>query len=339
MKSTLYSVHKWLALVFALPFIVSALTGLVMTLETRPEPLKASNAMVISVPDVLQKLKDERPAASITRVNFSDRTVTAYLKTDEMNLVTVDRADGTIISEVNPMKNIFMLSKMVHETFFMKSTGKIIVAICGFALTLVVLSGFFFWAKRKFAFQVKSLYFKGKLTKLKDLHLMVGLIVLLPLLYAGGTGFLIELNKLFWSDNSFEAHTVPTSCSFDQQIALLRNVKLDGGRINFCRPDYPYLTYINKEGSREFTPDGVVAQTVARTDWKGNFYFRKHHFVHLHGGDDFGAFKTPYRLLLSAGLLLLNFTGLFLWWKKRKGRLSANLSFDISNSTTLTKAI
>lgn len=339
MKRTLYSVHKWLALLFALPFLVSSLTGLVMTLETKPGPLQATSEMPISVPDVLQNLTAQRPGAQITRVNFSERALTAYVKTDEMSLVTIDRANGVIISEENPMKNIFMLSKMIHETFFMKGTGKVIVAICGLGLVLVILSGFIYWAKKNIGLQIKSLYLTGKLTKLKDLHVMIGLIVLLPLLYAGGTGFLIELNKYFWSDKAFEIHTKPTSCSFDQQLSVLRSLELDGGRINFCRPDYPYLTYINKAGSREITPEGVVVQSVARSDWRDNFYFRKHHFVHLHGGDDFGALKFPYRLTLSIGLLLLNFTGLFLWWKKRKGRLSANRSFDIPNSITSTKAL
>lgn len=339
MKRTLYSVHKWLALVLALPFLVLSVTGLLMTLQPKPEPLPLKDVTYLSVPDLLQKLQLERPKATITRVNFNDQSLTAYVKADDLSLITIERETGSIIKEENPMRNIFFLSKTIHETFFMKSTGKVIVALCGLGLTLVLLSGFFYWAKKNFLPQIASLYKNGKFKKLKDLHVMAAMIFMLPLLYAGSMGFLIELNKLFWNDNPVLAHEKPTSCSFDQQINVLRTLKLDGGRINFCRADYPYLTYINKAGSREITPEGLVVQTVARSDWAGNFYFRKHHFVHLHSGDEFGIFKTPYRLVLSLGLLILNFTGLFIWWKKRKGQLPLDKAFDISNPLTSTKAL
>jgi hypothetical protein len=124
-----------------------------------------------------------------------------------------------------------------------------------------------------------------------------------------------------------------------QQIAVWFDIRDQSLDTQTQYETYPYLTYINKTGSREITPDGVEVQSEARSDWRDNFYFRKHHFVHLHGGDEFGIMKTPYRITLSTGLLLLNFTGPFLWWKKRKSRLSAKQSFGISNSKTLTKAI
>lgn len=316
MKKTLYSVHKWLALFFSIPFFVLALTGIVMTLEPKSNSkLGIKNPLPLHT--VLQKYHQENPESHITRVNFNDETATLYVKAGDMKHVTIERGEGKIIKEENPLLNPFKFSKTMHESFFLKGPGKNLVAICGLGLLLVLLSGFFYWSKKNFLSQIINLLKRGKISKAKDLHVMAGLLLILPLLFSASTGFLIELNKLFWTDKKFDEHIRPSACTFSEQLEVIRSINPEAGRINFCRPDYPYMTLISKTESKEITPAGQVVQTVQKENWSENFFYRKHHFVHLHGGDEFGAVKTPYRLYNGLGFLLLNLTGILIWWKKR----------------------
>lgn len=307
MKINVFKVHKWLALGLSLPFLILATTGLVMTLETK-EP--SQDQMIFSpVPleVILKTVQDIYPSAAITRVNFNDQSVTAYVKDNTLRHVTVGRLDGKVIKDIEAMSNPFYAAKMIHESLLLNKTGKVIVALCGLGLFLVLMSGFFYWWGRKLNFKLK---------RLKDLHILVGLLFLIPLSFASSMAFLIELNTLFWKDVPLLPHTKPTTCTFEAQLSLIKEMELTGGRINFCRPGHPYLTYINKQGSQDFTPAGEVVQNVLKSNWQDNFYFRKHHFVHLHSGDEFGVFKTPYRLLIGLSLLTLTISGFFMWRKK-----------------------
>jgi len=307
MKTTLFKVHKWLALCLSLPFIILAFTGIVMTLETKAP---AQNQMIfapVPLEVILSNVQKLYPKASITRVNFNDQSAMVYVKDDVLRHVTVGRLDGKIMKDIEAMSNPFYAAKMIHESLLLSKPGKVIIALCGLGLFIVLLSGFFYWWGRKFQFNFK---------RLKDIHILVGLLFIIPLGFASSMAFLIELNTLFWSDKPLLPHTAPVSCTFEDQLSLIGKMELAGGRINFCRKDYPYLTYITKQGSQDFTPEGEIVLNVSKSDWQDTFYFRKHHFVHLHSGDEFGSFKTPYRLLIGFSLLTLTFSGFFMWRKK-----------------------
>lgn len=318
MKKNLYFIHKWLSLCFALPFLILAITGLMMSLE----PKKTSSHQKVDSPlplhQILVEIQKKYPDANISRAQFTPETATLFVRGEELTLVTVYRKDGKILKEENPYKNIFFLSKQIHESFLLGNTGKMIVALCGFFLILVLLSGFFFWLKKSFIQQIKLLFKNGKLSRPRDLHIMGGLFGLFFLLFAGGTGFLIELNTLFWRNQDRVQHDRPEQCTFEQQVSVIQRINPLKGRINFCTKDSPYLTYISKDSLTEFTPSGEAVLTVDKNQWQSHQFYRKHHFVELHGGDFFGPIKTSYRLFTGTMLILLNVTGIILFLKKRR---------------------
>lgn len=326
MKKILYQVHKWLSLIFVLPLLILSITGLILAIRPTSDQVTGHIASPVSLSQILSKVHHEREEATISRIKFTEHFATLYVEEENLHLVTYNRANGELVSDIDRTTDPFYWAVMIHESLVLGKAGKIIVAISGVGLVLVLLSGFFFWQRKNLFSQLKHLFSKGKWSKIKDLHLMMGMMILLPLLFQASTGFMIEFNSLVFSDKELIPHIAPSGCTIDQQIALLNKIELGKkGQLRLCKPGFPYVQVIEKSQTRQLTPQGEEVLVVKDSEWLKSPFLRKSFFVHWHDGENFSFMELPYNALNGMGLLILCVTGVCLWYFKRQRRLAKNI--------------
>lgn len=318
MKKNLFLIHKWLALVFSLPLLVMAITGLIMSFSPKNPPARV--ATPASVADTVEITKIRYPELNFVRLIYNPSTITLMARDKaETKLITVDRGTTKILKEINPKEDPFIFSKIVHESFLLQGFGKKLVAFSGLALTLILLSGTFFWIRKSFFKDVKRLYRIDNLSRLKGFHIALGLTLFLPLLFASVTGFMIEFNSAFFQNAVARPHEKPMACTWPQQVSLLYKLRVTGrGNIFFCRPDHPYLMWNDERGTHQLAPNGEEVLFVEKNDWRKLPGTRKHFFVHWHGGENFGFMELPYLWANSLSLGLLIVSGFLMWLKKKR---------------------
>lgn len=308
----MFLVHKWLSLVFSLPLLIMAITGLMLAFapkHERPTSQKTISS-VLPVFEILDQQRREHPSAQFMRANFSDDTVMVMLREKGVRLLKIDRAEGRVLSNTSPTDDIFVLAKIIHESFFLQGFGKNLVAISGIMLFIILLTGIIYSLKRLMKMR--------RVKNLKEFHIAVGVFALLPLAFSAVSGTLIEYNSFFFQDNKQIPHARPASCSWNDSLQVIKDRANGRGMIMFCRPDHPYISIAGKDGHREYTPFNQEVLFVPKADWSGQRGTRKHWFVHWHGGENFGKFEFPYQLLSSVPLLILIISGLIIWYRKHK---------------------
>lgn len=315
----IYLIHKWLSLIFGLPLIVMAITGFVLAIAPKDQRPQVSQTLKpIEVSALLKQARVLFPKAQFMRAGFSEEQLTIMMKDGDVRLLKIDRASGNVLSNTKPTDDFFVLNKIIHESFLLQGPGKNFVALSGIALFLILISGTIFWMKNKFRREFKALFSVQSFKSIKKFHVFIGVLFLLPLLFASVSGTLIEWNNFFMSDNKPIAHERPLKCDWDDVLEVVQNHARGKGTIMFCRPDQPYLFISGQRGITQFTPDGKEVLFVPKDDWAGNRGTRKHWFVHWHGGENFGSFEFPYQLLSSLPLLILGITGFMIWMRKKR---------------------
>lgn len=292
-----------------------AITGFMLAIAPKHDhssPPKYSS--LLPVFEILDQQRREHPEAQFMRANFSQDSVMVMLREKGVRLIKIDRASGHVLSNTKPTDDIFVLAKIIHESFFLQGFGKNLVAISGIALFIILLSGIIYSLKRLMKMRTVK--------NLKEFHIVLGVAALLPLVFASASGTLIEYNNFFFADNKQIPHVKPASCSWNDSMAVVKSRANERGMIMFCRPDHPYISISGKDGYREFTPFDLEVLFVPKADWSGQRGTRKHWFVHWHGGENFGKFAFTYQLLTSIPLLILIISGLIIWFRKHKRKIA-----------------
>lgn len=318
LKRWLYVTHKWISLILAFPFLLLSISGLIIAF--RPELKTLDVKRPVPLENVLQELHQAREGWSFPRVNFTrDYFIIYGRKNDVLKLLTVERNFGIIIHEELADRNFFFNAQTLHESLFLHDVGRMIVGYSGIGLVIVIVTGFGFWLKFNFLNQIKRLFINGSLRKFKDLHLIIGTIVFVPLIFAAITGFLIHYNSFFYDDEIEKSFESFQNCTFDHHIQFLRNVDLgSNGIIKFCTSERPYFTLVNETGIKKLSLNNETISEVSKADWTQSEYLRALEFNRLHSGVFLAMLSGPYNFLIGAGLIILNLTGIYIWWKKIK---------------------
>lgn len=307
----IFQIHKWLSLIFSVPLIIMAITGFMLAIAPdHHQKSSLKNSSLLPVFEILDQQRREHPEAQFMRANFSDDSVMLMLREKDVRLIKIDRASGHVLSNSKPTDDIFVVAKIIHESFFLQGFGKNVVAISGLSLFLILLSGIIYSLKRLMKMRTVK--------NLKEFHIILGVMSFLLLGFSSATGTLIEYNNFFFKDQKPIAHVRPTSCTWNDSGSVIKSRAIGRGMIMFCRPDHPYISISGKEGYREYTPLNQEVLFVPKADWSAQRGTRKHWFVHWHGGENFGKFAFTYQLLTSIPLLILIISGLIIWFRKHK---------------------
>lgn len=309
-----FQIHKWLSLFFSLPFLLLAISGFIISLKPEPRPLNVKSPVPIA--DVLLKLRSERSNWTFPRVNFNRDYFTVYgLHEGDLKLLTVERRTGSLISEEDPSRNIFFSFQTMHESFYLETFGKRLVGLSGFGLALVILSGILFWTRKAVLAQIQKLFTLKSIKTLKGLHLLMGVGLSVPLLYAALTGFMIVFDPYREKITPF---TEPEVCTLDVSLMTIRKLFIgERGTLLICRPQN-LITLINEQGIVKMLPSGEKVFSTSKSAWSSSSILRRQFFTNLHDGSFFGVFRSAYNFIIGLSLLLLTSTGLWIWLRKTR---------------------
>lgn len=325
-KHWLFALHKYLALLFSLPLLLIALSGVLIAIAPLFSSGSASSPLQpTTLHELMERVASERPEAQLMRgLARGPGGATAHLMVNENGRrAFIWKADGVLKSH-DLSEDFFYQNKHFHEGFLLSGPGKKVVAFSGLALALIVISGMLYWMGAGFMKRTQNIWTRSP-RRLAAWHIVLGLVIGLPLLFQAITGSFIELHGWVFADNAVMEHEIPKDCSFADQLALVTKLESDPqtlpGQIFFCRPGFPYLMVRHMQGLvAQYTPAGLAVMTQGKEQWDGTPLTRKGFFVGLHEAKVFGKAHHIYNFVVGISLAFFIISGLVLWSRKKLNR-------------------
>lgn len=286
-KPWLLRIHRWTTLVFAIPFAVLIVTGLILSFEPLAHGSAKSPLTADSLTAVLAKHDPDGKARAIT--------VRAYAGTVSIGgrgaQTHVDLASNEQVTSPGTLANLFGGARSLHEHFVFDLEWAITAATIAM-LAMIALGLLMGWPRLR-----NSLagWHKG------TAWILLPLLILSPL-----TGLMLAYGVSFSSPP-------PRAPSGGPPVALADAIRIVGAshdlaRINWIRPLGGRLAARVNDGGefRVFavTRDGLVP-------------FNRNWPRLLHEGNWSGLLAPGINVVISAALMLLLTTGLWMWGRRR----------------------
>ncbi len=350
-------VHKWSSLVCTAFMLLLCLTGLPLIFsheinhwlgnETEAPDMLPSTALV-SMDAVLLSAKalyPERVVQYIFRDVDENKTWTVSLgKTvvseDDIKYVTVDARTAKVLNEPNFSDGFMYVMYKLHVDLFAGLPGMLFLGLMGLLLVVAILSGVVLYAPfmRRLAFgEIR----KNRTENLKrlDTHNFLGIVTLVWALTVGFTGVInawAELIIKYWQVDQMAEMTLPyknlppptnyasIQAGIDAAKALEPEMVL--GFIAFPGTAYSsqhhygiFMRGNTPLTARLYKPVLVDAETAEVTDSRNVPWYITALLVSqpLHFGDYGGVVLKIIWLVLDIVTIVVLWTGLMLWWKKR----------------------
>lgn len=321
-KRLLFQIHKWAALVLSLPLLVMAFTGIFLAIDhhspKKPAPTVTEN---VSLSQLMTRAQAEIPGLILMRgLGRGPGGETAHLLARKNGTVMIwTDAPNAPLQEKDLGSDLWFINKMIHESFLFSQTGKNLVAISGYGLMLILLTGIFYWLGAGFFARTRRLWeMRGEKT-LKAWHVLGGVVLVLPLLFIATTGAFIE-SQAWLPKPQLSIHTIPSSCTFEEQLLVVQKLETDGlnGMVMFCRPDFFYLIVRGPQGIRQLSAGGEEVLNVAAADWTQHPMLRKGTLVKIHNLDFLGPLALPMNGLMGVSLIFFIISGVLMWVRKKR---------------------
>lgn len=350
-------VHKWSSLICTAFMLLLCLTGLPLIFsheinhllgnEIEAPELADQNTMA-SMDHVLASAKALYPARVVQylfRDIDEDKTWTVSLgKTatseDDTKFVVVDARNAKVLHEPNFNQGFMYIMFKLHVDLFAGFPGMLFLGFMGVLLIVAIVSGAVLYAPfmRKLAFGEIRHTRTSKLKRL-DTHNFLGVVTLVWLSVVGVTGVINAWSDLvikYWQFDQMAAMTAPyknlqppstlasLQASVDTAKAVEPEMKL--GFIAFPGTEYSsphhYGVFMRGDSpitSRLFKPVLIDAQTAKLTDSRALPWYLTTLLISqpLHFGDYAGMPLKIIWTILDLFSIIVLWTGLMLWWKKR----------------------
>ena len=350
--------HKWSSLVCTAFMLLLCITGLPLIfsheighwLGTEVEaPEMPANTKLASMDEVLENAKALYPSRVVQFV-FRDidedktwgvslgKTATSE---DDIKFVQVDSRTAKVLHEPKFNEGFIYVMFKLHVDLFAGFPGMLFLGLMGVLLVIALISGMVLYAPfmRKLEFgEIR----KDRAPKLKrlDTHNFLGVVTLVWALVVGTTGIINAWSDLvikYWQFDQMSEMTAPykglppptkfasLQASVDAAQAREPNMRL--GFIAFPGTDFSsphhYGMFMRGDSpltSRLFKPVLIDAQTAKLTDSREVPWYLATLLVSqpLHFGDYGGMPLKIIWLILDLITIVVLWTGLMLWWKKRK---------------------
>jgi uncharacterized iron-regulated membrane protein len=354
--------HKWSSLICTAFMLLLCLTGLPLIfsheishwLGTEVEaPELPAGTPVASMDNVLASAKaryPERVVQFVFRDIDEDKAWTVSLgKTatseDDTRFVQVDARTAEVLHEPKFNEGFMYVMFKLHVDLFAGFAGMLFLGFMGLLLVIALVSGVVLYAPfmRKLAFgEIR----KDRAPKLKrlDTHNFLGIATLIWALVVATTGIINAWSDLvikYWQFDQMSAMTAPykglpppksfasLQASVDAAQAREPNMRL--GFIAFPGTDFSsphhYGMFMRGDSpvtSRLFKPVLIDAQTAKLTDSREVPWYLATLLISqpLHFGDYGGLPLKIIWLILDVITIIVLWTGLVLWWKKRHDHLA-----------------
>ncbi len=351
-------VHKWSSLVCTAFMLLLCLTGLPLIFAHEIDhllgneveaPELPANTPYASMDKLLQNAKALYPNL-VTQFAFreidDDKTWTISLgKTatseDDTKFVKLDARTAKVLQEPKFDEGFIHIMFRLHVDLFAGLPGMLFLGLMGVLLVVAIISGVVLYAPfmRKLEFGEIRRDRTPKLKRL-DTHNFLGVVTLVWALVVGTTGVInawADLVIKYWQFDQMSAMTAPykglpppkTFGSLQAAVdtAQAREPHMKLGFIAFPGTDFSsphhYGMFMRGDSpitSRLFKPVLIDAQTEKLTDSREVPWYLATLLISqpLHFGDYGGMPLKIIWTILDIFTIVVLWTGLMLWWKKRK---------------------
>jgi uncharacterized iron-regulated membrane protein len=349
--------HKWSSLICTAFMLLLCITGLPLIfaheidhllgneVEAPAMPANTAYASMDKVLATATALYPERVVQFLFRDEDDDKTWTVSLgKTptseDDTKFVKVDARSAKVLQEPKFDEGFMYVMLRLHVDLFAGLPGMLFLGFMGLLLVVAIISGVVLYAPfmRKLEFgEIR----RDKTPKLKrlDTHNFLGVVTLVWVLVVGTTGVIntwAELLIKYWQFDQMAIMTVPyknlppptTFASLQASVdaAQAREPEMKLGFIafpgtNFSSPHH-YGVFMRGKSpitARLFKPVLIDAKTAKVTDSREVPWYLATLLISqpLHFGDYGGLPLKIIWFVLDIFTIIVLWTGLALWWKKR----------------------
>jgi uncharacterized iron-regulated membrane protein len=349
-------VHKWSSLICTVFMLLLCLTGLPLIFgheighllgdEVEP-PIMAVDTPLASMDDVIASAKARYPNDVVQYVFKEPDESTFWFvslgKTplDEDNkFLMIDSRTAKILDEPKFDEGFMHIMFRLHVDLFAGLPGMLFLGLMGFLMVIAVVSGAVLYAPfmRRIAFgEIR----KNRTSKLKrlDTHNFLGVVTLVWVFVVGLTGVINAWSDLvvnYWQADQMAEMTAPYKdlppptrfASIQAGIDIAEELEPD---LNLAFIAFPgtafssphhYGIFMNGNSpltARLYKPVLIDAQTAALTDSREIPWYMAGLLISqpLHFGDYGGMTLKIIWAILDILTIVVLWTGLMLWWKKR----------------------
>jgi uncharacterized iron-regulated membrane protein len=354
LKPLLLKVHRWLALSIGIVIMVSAVTGVLLTLGKPLDRIVNASLFVGGPQQVpyqafVDAVRTTYGPDTQVRLRFpaeSGGTVEAYVKTKIWDgSAYFDPATAALVGARAKDEGFYNFILELHSDLFLHDVGEVILTVAGTAFIIMLITGLFLWWPRKwrFAFRVN---FKGNVTALLfDGHRVAGAVFGLFVLVSVFTGtYLVWKPIATWvTAMAGQTPNKPPVLPKDPARKLLPDAPLDtilahanvavpGGRlvdITYPKDEQSSLR-VRKHLEGDPHPNGQTyiwmnpktAEVLKKTKWnEGDLGTRVQGWGYpYHSGRLFGTANLVFTGFIGLVLVWYGISGILLWWKRRRSR-------------------
>lgn len=346
MKKFLFKVHKYLSLIFFIPIIIVSLSGalLVYKYEIDKSLMKdvvsvQKETSTLTIETLKHKINKTHPNYEIVgwvipqNKNKAHRVYLIKHHNDEWESIYINPYTSEILDKVKAHDSYFMDWILeIHENFLLEDSGNIILLILGLIILIISISGLFIY--KNFWKNIFLLRFKSLFIYMSDLHKMVGVFSSILLFIIGFTGVYWNLAIIVNNSNpityDIQSPLYNENISLDDLEKKSQNT-LKGFELTYISfpyhhtKDITFYGHIKKQNSlyHEYAShvvfnknNGNIISSVSVKNLPiGQSIlelFRKAHF------GSYNEFTKFLWFFIGLTPIILSFTGIYLWIKKRK---------------------
>lgn len=312
--------HKIPGLFAALLIVVVALSGVVLSVVPALQSLStpAAPSAQMNVAELASSVQRHVPGVMNISRKPSGMIIAAYSTNTAQGQDVINPRTGTV---VRPYKSSAFVRWMtsLHRSLFLRTKGRIAVGISALAMVLLCLSGAVLLARRMGGWRKVFGPARGSLSH--RLHIELGRFAVMGLLLSGLTGMWMSMANFNLLPNAMGAMPqFPTSVNGGKPAPIgtlqaLKTVHVSDLR-NLTFPTDPSDVFtITTAGGM-----GYIDQATGKMlSFQGNNVWKKiYEWVYmLHTGE--GLWSLGLLLgLASLCSLVLSWTGMLLWWRRRQ---------------------
>lgn len=364
-------VHKWSSLICTVFMLLLCLTGLPLIFSHEIHDLLGDHIVtpniehdgsMASMDSLLATAKKQNPGFVPLYMYRDDdeplqwtismaKTVDA---TSGFKYVVMDARTAQVLGEPPAEEGFMYIVFKLHVDLFAGLPGMLFLGLMGFLLVIAIISGVVLYAPfmRKLPFG-EIRHQRGEKLKRLDIHNMLGIVTLSWFLVVGATGVINAWSDLlvkYWQFDQMSQMIAPYKnlpppsqfASLQQSLEVAQKAEPDMqlGFIAFPGTDYSsqhhYGIFMRGDSpltKRLFKPVLVDAQNATLTDSRPLPWYLVALLVSqpLHFGDYGGMSLKGIWAILDILSIIVLWTGLKLWWKKRHHYTAATITRPILN--------
>ena len=309
--------HFVLAVMSALFVLILSVTGAILATEPLFKSHQIDGLESLSLEEAISNLKEKH--VEVLSVKRSDQDqIIAQLTDEDFNLVDayVDPYTGDSIAPLEDQPKVYSWTTALHRSLFLKTTGRVVVAITTLALLLILTTGIFLLAQRQGGFKMWfSSVKEGSFSE--RWHVILSRWFMLPIYVITLSGIILSADTLGLVQQNQNELNWSAELSETTQPSFFKEIKLSEIKeVTFPFSEDPIDYYHIKLDDREVLVEQINGQVVDEV-----IYSKSAGLLNLSKSWHTGNNHEIWAIILGLSSLATVFflvTGLFIYFRRKK---------------------